>query len=140
MRIRELQQRIADALNGLENLVQGGCKALAEDTLNIMTEVELQLAKAGGIAIVVTTPEFTRNGCAASGIQVETTLDVNCIEVVATNREEGSTNMTALDAAETVALSLGDGNIQFESISQTGDERSGIVTAKVRFKVCINLS
>ena len=31
MTIREIQKKIADALNGVEELVQGGCKALAED-------------------------------------------------------------------------------------------------------------
>ena len=36
MKIREFQQKIAEALNGVEELVQGGCKALAEDSLSIV--------------------------------------------------------------------------------------------------------
>jgi len=62
MKIRELQQRIADALNGVETLVQGGCKALAEDALDIMHTVDAQLAQAGGVALVVTTPNVRRDG------------------------------------------------------------------------------
>jgi hypothetical protein len=37
MKIRELQQKIADALNGVEELIQGGCKAFAENSMTVMS-------------------------------------------------------------------------------------------------------
>ena len=36
MTIREIQKQIADALNGVEALVQGGCKAFAEDVKDVV--------------------------------------------------------------------------------------------------------
>lgn len=52
MKIRELQKQIADALNGVEELVQGGCTALAEDSLAIQHELDKVLS-AGGVSLVV---------------------------------------------------------------------------------------
>ena len=69
MKICEFQKNVVDALNTVEELVKGGCKALAEDTLSIVNDVALQLQTNSGVAIVVTTPRMTRNGCAAGAIR-----------------------------------------------------------------------
>ena len=38
MKIRELQDYVKDRLNAVEALVQGGCKAFAEDTRSVYDE------------------------------------------------------------------------------------------------------
>ena len=43
MTISEIQKKIADALNGVEALVQGGCKAFAEDAQDVFFEVKQAL-------------------------------------------------------------------------------------------------
>lgn len=138
MKIREFQKKIAEALNGVEELVQGGCKALAEDSLSIVTDVKTQLQTACGVAIVVTTPKLTRNGCAAGVIPADTRLAIRCIETPALNRENPG-HLTALDAAEIVAQCLDGEQFNFFDISQTSDQRTGTLTAEVTFNTEIHL-
>ena len=138
MKIREFQEKIVDALNGVEELVQGGCKALAEDTLSVMNDVKEQLQTAGGVAIVVTTPRLTRNGCAAGAIPAGTRLAIRCIETPALNRENPG-HLTALDAAEIVAHCLDGEQFNFAEIAQTSDQRTGTLTAEVTFNTEIHL-
>lgn len=138
MKIREFQKAVADALNGVEELVQGGCKALAEDTLSVIADVNQQLQTAAGVAIVVTTPQLSRNGCAAGVIPADTRLAIRCIETPALNRENPG-HLTALDAAEIVAQCLDGERLNFAQISQTVDERRGTITAEVTFNTEIHL-
>ena len=138
MKIREFQQKIAEALNGVEELVQGGCKALAEDTLSIVNDVTIQLQTASGVAIVVTTPKLTRNGCSAGAIPADTRLAIRCIEKPALNRKKTG-HLTALDAAEIVAQCLDGEQFNFAEIAQTSDQRTGTLTAEVTFNTEIHL-
>jgi len=139
MTIRSFQEQLKDILNDVEALVHGGCTAIAEDSLDVMNDVETQLNTVKGVAIVVTTPDLKRNGCSSDGIPVDTTLSVKCIEIPAVNRDDSS-HLTALDAAEIVAHALESNNIQFSDIRQTVDRQSGTVTASVSFNVCISLT
>ena len=138
MKIREFQQKIVDAINTVEELVQGGCKALAEDSLSIVNDVALQLQTNSGVAIVVTTPKMTRNGCAAGVIPADTRLAIRCIEKPALNRKKTG-HLTALDAAELVAQCLDGEQFNFAEIAQTSDQRTGTITAEVTFNTTINL-
>lgn len=79
MAIREFQKKIADALNGVEALVQGGCKAFAEDTMSIGFEIA-ECLNAGGVSVIVVTPRMQRNGDCAGTIPMECTLTVQCSE------------------------------------------------------------
>ena len=49
MTIRELQEYLRDRLNAVEALVQGGCKAFAEDTRTVYDE-SAQFIREGGVA------------------------------------------------------------------------------------------
>ena len=138
MKICEFQKNVVDALNTVEELVQGGCKALAEDTLSIVNDVALQLQTNSGVAIVVTTPKLTRNGCAAGAIPADTHLAIRCIEKPALNRKKTG-HLTALDAAEIVAQCLDGEQINFAEIAQTSDQRTGTLTAEVTFNTEIHL-
>lgn len=138
MKICEFQKNVVDALNTVEELVQGGCKALAEDTLSIVNDVALQLQTNSGVAIVVTTPKLTRNGCAAGDIPADTRLAIRCIEKPALNRKKTG-HLTALDAAEIVAQCLDGGQFNFAEIAQTSDQRTGTLTAEVTFNTEIHL-
>ena len=51
--LRDLQDEIAEACNADEYLVQGGCKAFAEDRQDALAEIAAQLETVGGIAIAV---------------------------------------------------------------------------------------
>ena len=51
MTIRELQEKVRDALNGVEELVKGGCKAFAEDVRATYDESEPWIS-AGKVAVV----------------------------------------------------------------------------------------
>ena len=138
MKIREFQHKLAESLNSYEELVQGGCKAFAEDTLSVMNDVKTQLQTAGGVAIVVTTPKMARNGCAAGVIPADTRLAIRCIETPALNRENPG-HLTALDAAELVAQALDGEQFNFAEIAQTVDQRTGTLTAEVIFNTTIHL-
>ncbi len=140
MKIREFQKKIADALNTVEELVQGGCRAFAEDALTVVNDVAQQLQMARGVAVVVTTPRFARSasGC-ADGIPAECQLEVKCLEKPAINREAPG-HLTALDAAEEVAHALDGETLEFASIEQYVEERTGTVVVTVAFGVDILLT
>ena len=132
MTIREIQQKIADALNGAEALVQGGCKAFAEDSQSIFYDVKTAL-EAGNVCIVVVTPKVSRSasGC-ENGIPVEMEIAVQCSERPDQNREV-SGHITALDAAEIVAHALDGDVLELMRIEQWADERARTVTATATF-------
>jgi hypothetical protein len=139
MTIRDLQQKIADALNGVEALVQHGCKVFAEDMLTTQDALNNALATAGRIAVVVVTPRFERDasGC-ADGFPAGCELRVACIE--APSQRGRRNGFTALDAAEAVAHALDSDSIEWRSIEQTADERRGVVTATAEFGLTIILT
>ena len=72
--IRDLQKKIADALNGVEALVQNGCKVFAEDMLTTQNDLNNAVATAGRIAVVVVTPRFERDGFAGRGLSLSRTF------------------------------------------------------------------
>ena len=139
MTIRDLQQKIADALNGVEELVQHGCKVFAEDMLTTQDALNNAVATAGRIAVVVVTPRFERDasGC-DGGLPAGCELRVACIEAPALRGRRNG--FTALDAAEAVAHALDSDSIEWRSIDQTADERRGVVTATAEFGLTILLT
>ena len=139
MTIRDLQKQIADVLNGVEALVQHGCKVFAEDMLTTQDALNNAVATAGRIAVVVVTPRFERDasGC-ADGFPAGCGLMVRCIE--APTQRNKRNGFTALDAAEAVAHALDSDSIEWRSIEQTADERRGVVTATAEFGLTIILT
>ncbi|MBR0506178.1 MAG: hypothetical protein IJJ84_12300 [Kiritimatiellae bacterium] len=139
MTIRDLQKQIADVLNGVEALMQHGCKVFAEDMLTTQDALNNAVATAGRIAVVVVTPRFERDasGC-AYGFPAGCGLMVRCIE--APTQRNKRNGFTALDAAEAVAHALDSGSIEWRSIDQSADERRGVVTATAEFGLTIILT
>ena len=137
MNIRELQEYLKDRLNKVESLVQGGCKAFAEDTRSVYDESN-QWISGGKVALVVVTPDMTRNGIAENGIPMETKLMVRCVEMAPV--ASSSHVMRALDAAELVGHELDGSTFNLESIRQTADERSKTITATATFNVTVHLT
>lgn len=139
MTIRDLQKKIADALRGVEALVQGGCKVFAEDMLTTQDALNNAVATAGRIAVVVVTPRFERDASGFDdGFPAGCELRVACIEAP---EQRGRRNgFTALDAAEAVAHALDSESIEWRSIEQTADERRGVVTATAEFGISIVLT
>lgn len=132
MKIKEIQKRLADALNGDETLVQGGCRAFAEDSNSILFDIEKALND-GGVSLVVVTPEVTRSGSGTeAGIPVELTVEIQCSERPALNRDIPG-HLTALDAAERVAHALDGETLEFNAIRQFADKTTKTVTATVSF-------
>ena len=132
MTIREIQKKVADALNGVEELVQGGCKAIAEDSNDVFFEVR-QALEAGNVCIVVVTPKVTRSASGTEdGIPVEMQIAVQCAERPDLNRANAD-HLTALDAAEIVAYALDGEQFELASIEQWADERTRTVTATATF-------
>ena len=132
MTIREIQQKIAGALNGVEALVQGGCKALAEDSQNVFFEVK-QALEEGNVCIVVVTPKVTRSASGTvGGIPAEMQIAVQCAERPDLNRA-ATGHLTALDASEVVAHALDGEQLELASIEQWADERTRTVTATATF-------
>ena len=139
MTIFAFQHRIKDALNKCETLVQGGCRAFAEDTRTVYDEAE-QWMSGGGIALVVVTPRLTRNGCRADGVPCDCRLTVRCMELPPVAYPN---KIRALDAAEAVAHALDTEAFQFQDIEQTvSTDRSGntVVTATATFETTIYLT
>jgi len=109
MTLRKLQIIIRDKLNACDALVQGRCRAFAEDALSAQLTPEPALhAGSGGVALVVRTPGAQLSGAAASGLPVSSTLAVDCIEIPAVNRAQ-EPFVSAMGAAERVAHLLHDG-------------------------------
>ncbi|MBQ6103006.1 MAG: hypothetical protein IJL06_04975 [Kiritimatiellae bacterium] len=109
MTLREIQLLIRDKLNACDALVQGRCRAFAEDALSAQLTPEPALhAGSGGLALVVRTPGAQLSGAAASGLPVSSTLAVDCIEVPGANRAQ-EPFVSAMGAAERVAHLLHDG-------------------------------
>ena len=130
MKIKELQEKIADALNGVEELVQGGCNAFAEDSMTVQNDIHQQLAGKGGVAICIVTPTVSKSGERMDGIAAEYALAIQCSEKPELNRKM-SGHLTALDAAEVVAASLDGEQFSFIDIRQTADAATRTVTATV---------
>lgn len=139
MKIRELQKKIADALNGLEELVQGGCKAFPEDSMTVMNDIAQQLTGKAGVAICIVTPTVAKNGVAKDGIAAEFAVAVQCSEKPELNRKKTG-HMTALDAAEAVALALDGDQFSFVDIRQTADKGTRTITATANFNCSGKLS
>ena len=134
MTLRQLQLHICDMLNACDALVQGRCRAFAEDALSARLAPEPALhAGSGGVALVVRTPGAQLSGAAAAGIPVSATLAVDCIEVPAANRAQ-EPFVSAMGAAERVAHLLHDGRTvtfdRFESdVIRDGETRFFVFTA-----------
>ena len=114
MKISEFQEYLRDRLNAVEALVQGGCKAFAEDTRTVYDESS-QFMSEGGVAVVVVTPKFSRNGCSADGIPCDSRLLIRCMEKPPVAAENPNA-LRALDAAEIVAHALDSDESYFDDI------------------------
>lgn len=141
MKICEFQEYLKNRLNEVEALVNGNCKAFAEDTRDVYDKSS-QFIREGGVAVVVVTPDLQRNGCTKDAIPMDTKLLVRCMELPPIAGEKPNT-IRALDAAEIVGHALDGKTIQFESIRQTqSQDREGnsVITATATFNVTIYLT
>ena len=140
MKIRDLQTQITDILNGIEELVQGRCKAFAEDSLTVLNDVTQQLQLNKGVAIIVLTPKATGAGRTADGgIKLDCRVSLKCMEIRALN-EKAQSRMTSLQAAETIALGLDDETLSFVDIVESIDKQLGVLTNTVNFDCSITLN
>ena len=139
MTLGELQLQIAAILNADETLRQGGCRAFAEDSHDVVLAVEKHLQQDGGVALVVLTPSAERNGCSPRGLPAR--LDgvaVSAVEIPALNRLD-PTRMTALQAAQRAARLLDGRTLEWRSLRQdAGDD--GTVTARAEFGISVILT
>ena len=138
MKIKEFQKAIAKELNTLDELVQGGCKAFAEDSREVYKESDQHIQK-GKIAVVVVTPDMQRNGDTPGALPAETQLLIQCSEKPAVARVQPGV-ITALDAAEIVMHALDGSQFCWLSTRQTIDRQAGVLTATVTFATTIHLS
>ena len=137
MTIRELQEKVRDALNGVAELAKGGCKAFAEDVRATYDESETWIS-AGKVAVVVVTPRMARNGVTQGGIPADTRLLVRCVEKAPLARVQGV--IRALDAAEIVMYALDGSQFCWIETDQTADKKAGVITATATFETTIKLS
>lgn len=140
MKIHEIQENITEALNGDETLIQGRCKAFAEDSLTVLNDVTQQLQLNKGVAVVVLTPKATGAGRTADGgIKLDCRVSIKCMEIRALN-EKAQSRMTALQAAETIALGLDGEALSFVDIVESLDHQRGILANTVNFDCTITLN
>lgn len=140
MKIHEIQEKITEALNGDETLIQGRCKAFAEDSLTVLNDVTQQLQLNKGVAIVVLTPKATGAGRTADGgIKLDCRVSIKCMEIRALN-EKAQSRMTSLQAAETIALGLDGEALSFVDIVESLDHQRGILANTVNFDCTITLN
>lgn len=138
MKIKEFQEAIAKELNTLDELVQGGCKAFAEDSREVYKGSDQHIQK-GKIAVVVVTPDMQRNGDTPGALPAETQLLIQCSEKPMAARVQPGV-ITALDAAEIVMHALDGSQFCWLSTRQTIDRQTGVLTATVTFVTTIHLS
>ena len=136
MTIRELQEYLKDRLNAVEALVQGGCKAFAEDTRDVYDR-SAQFVREGGVAVVVVTPDLNRSGSGTEPgvIPFEGDLVIRCFELPPVAAENPNT-IRALDAAEIVMHALDGKTFEWKSTRQTASrdrEGNDVITATVTF-------
>ena len=136
MTIRELQLETVGILNGVEELVQGRCKAFAEDARSTYDEAN-QWTAGGKVAIVVVTPRMERSGDAAEGIPADTRLLLRCIEKAPISKNNGA--IRALDAAELAMHALDGHRFCWLETDQTADRQTGTVTATATFATTITM-
>ena len=134
MTLKELQEDIKARLDASDALVKGGCLAICEDALTAVNDIQQQLTTRRGLALVVATPEATRDGVAAEGIQCEVRVRVVCLELPGLRATRGRWALTALAAAQLVARALDGADYCFEAIRQTSDEKSGTLRAEATFR------
>lgn len=139
MKIHEIQEKITEALNGDETLIQGRCKAFAEDSLTVLNDVTQQLQLNKGVAIVVLTPKATGTGRTDDGIELDCRVSIKCMEIRALN-EKAQSRMTSLQAAETIALGLDGKALSFVDIVESLDHQRGILANTVNFDCTITLN
>ena len=134
----EYQMAICDVINADASLLQAGCKAFAEDAFDIDAEVARHLQEAGGVAIMVATPEAEFSGASsAGGVFLDLRrVEIVCTEVHALNRQRENA-LTALDAALRVAFLLRSREMPFLRISQSADTDAGLLTATATFSDCV---
>lgn len=138
MTIRELQEAVKDALNGVEELVQGGCRAFAEDVRATYDETEPWIS-GGKVAIVVVTPRMERNGDCKDAIPADTRLLVRCVEKSPVARVQPGV-IRALDAAEIAMHALDGDRLCWVETDQTADRKSGVITATATFLTTVRLT
>ena len=140
MNLKELQLEIAEALNGDEALMQGGCRAFAEDSHDVEQEVETKLHESGGVALVVLTPQGERaGGTPGSEIHIDIPrLTVAAVEIPALNRLDPA-HLTALQAAQRAAFVLDAPGLEFLSFLQRA-EADGTLTVDAVFQTQIELT
>ena len=138
MKIKEFQEAIAKELNTLDELVQGGCKAFAEDSREVYKESDQHIQK-GKIAVVVVTPDMQRNGDTPGALPAETQMLIQWSEKPMAARVQPGV-ITALDAAEIVMHALDGAQFCWLSTRQTIDRQAGVLTATVTFATTIHLS
>ena len=138
MKIQELQKCIANSINGIENLVQGCCKAFAEDTRSVYDEAE-HFVSTGGVAIVVVTPQLDRSGGNTEyGIPVEGEVLIRIIERVPLAKHKN--NLRGLDAAEIIMHTLDGDGLEFKSMNQTSSPYRETITTTVTFNCAFVLT
>ena len=136
MKIRELQEYLKDRLNAVEALVQGGCKAFAEDARTVYDESR-QFVSEGGVAVVVITPDLNRSGSGTEPgvIPFEGDLVIRCFELPPAAADNPNT-IRALDASEIVMHELDGETFEWRSTRQSASrdrEGNDVITATVTF-------
>lgn len=137
----DLQNEIAVLINASEYLVQGGCEAFAEDKADTLTRLEIALWDRGGVAITVMTPVGRALGSKTeTGIPLEIpAFMIQCQERPAANREIPG-HITALQAAQHIAVTLDQPAFRFVDFIQGGDSDTEVVTVQVVFRTSITLT
>lgn len=141
MTLLDFQKLFVTALNGDGQLIEGGCKAVAEDSLDISADLNKQLLTLKGIALVVMTPSVKPLGSISGGfipVQIPE-LTISCVERPALNRSRAGA-MTALSAAQRVIALLSSQSVCFMGLAQTGDETTGSLAANVIFSTTTMLT
>ena len=132
MTIKELQAQLAHRLNSVDDLIQGGCKAFAEDSRTVYDEAA-EYVNGGVVALVVVTPDLARaaDGDAEGLVPFEGDIVVKCIEKAPLTG--GTATLRALDAAEIVVYELDGAVFGWKSTRQTADARNEVFTVSVTF-------
>ncbi len=137
MTINSFQTLVKDEINTLASLREGGALGLIEDDLALVDKIRAQLLC--GVAVVVTTPTYTRDGIPSAGVSVGGDMAIKCMEQRAHLRNKPGA-ITAIDAAEAIMFKL-DGfmSLHFKDIKSSVDRDTGILTVSVTFSFSVIL-
>ena len=134
-----VQQEIADLIKADAYLANRQVEAVAENRLDVDSQITAALGKVG-ICATVLTPAIDFMGTDDEGNLVGEISELIISIAEAPGNRELPDTCTGLDAGIRIAQMLHSSSMQFKSIRQTTDDQRGLMITNVTFVTSLNIA